>query len=93
LGEENDDVLRQIAMTAMTGKCAESSKESFADILVTAVKQIEENGNIDLSNIKMEKIKKDGMEETELISGIVLAKEKTSKDMPTKVSDAKIRFV
>jgi len=90
IGEENEDVLRQIAMTAMTGKCAESSKESFAEILVTAVKQIEDKGNIDLSNIKLEKIKKDGMEETELISGVVIAREKTSKDMPSKVLEANI---
>ena len=90
IGEDNEDVLRQIAMTAMTGKCAESSKENFADILVRAVKQIEENGNIDLSNIKLEKIKKDGMEETELISGVVISKEKTSKDMPLKITPAKI---
>jgi thermosome len=90
LGEDNEDILRQIAMTAMTGKCAESSKETFAEILVTAVKQIEENGNIDLSNIKIEKIKKDGMEETELISGVVISREKTSKDMPQKVDNPKI---
>jgi chaperonin GroEL (HSP60 family) len=29
IGDENEDILRQIAMTAMTGKCAESSKEDF----------------------------------------------------------------
>lgn len=90
IGDENENILRQIAMTAMTGKCAESSKEDFAEILVTAVKQIEENSNVDLSNIKIEKIKKDGMEETELISGVVINREKTSKEMPLIVREAKI---
>ncbi|HED06380.1 MAG TPA: thermosome subunit, partial [Ignavibacteria bacterium] len=32
----DDDVLRQVAMTAMTGKGAEDSKEKFADIIVRA---------------------------------------------------------
>ncbi len=36
----DEDVLRQVAMTAMTGKSAENSKEKFADIIVKAVKQI-----------------------------------------------------
>ena len=71
---EDDDMLRQIAMTAMTGKGAESSKEKFADIIVKAVKQIQENGNVNLSNIKIEKSKGDSIEDTELISGIVLDK-------------------
>jgi len=90
---EDEDILRQIAMTAMTGKGAESSKEKFADIIVKAVKQIEENGNVDLNNIKIEKSKGEGIEDTELISGIVLDKEKISHDMPSKIMSAKIALV
>ena len=51
----SDELLRYIAMTAMTGKGAETVKEIFADIIVKAVKQISENGKIDLTNIKIEK--------------------------------------
>ena len=54
---EDEDVLRQIAMTAMTGKGAESSKEKLADIIVRAVKQIQEGKNVEMNNIKIEKIK------------------------------------
>tara|TARA_Y100000310_G_C20625980_1_gene785903 strand:- start:71 stop:1690 length:1620 start_codon:yes stop_codon:yes gene_type:complete len=92
---DNEDILRQVAVTAMTGKGAESSKEKFADIIVKAVKQIQDSnsGKIDLKNIKIEKSKGDGIEDTELISGIVLDKEKISQDMPSIVRDAKIALI
>jgi len=90
---DNEDILRQIAMTAMTGKGAEESKEIFADIIVRAVKQINENGKVDLNDIKIEKSKGDGIEDTELIEGIVFDKEKISHDMPSIVRNAKIALV
>jgi len=90
---DDEDILRQIAMTAMTGKGAEHSKEKFSEIIVKAVKQIQDNGKIDLGDIKIEKSKGDGIEDTELISGIVLDKEKISHDMPSVVHDARILLV
>ncbi len=90
---EDDDVLKQIAMTAMTGKGAEGSKEKFAEIIVKAVKQIQNEGKIDLKDIKIEKSKGDGIQDTELISGIVLDKEKVSADMPGVINDAKIALI
>lgn len=90
---ENEDVLRQVAMTAMTGKGAEDQKEIFSDILVKAVKTIEDYGKIDLNDIKFEKIVGDGIKDTELVSGIVLDKEKLSKDMPNYVENAKILLI
>ena len=90
---DNGDVLKHIAMTAMTGKGAEDAKEKFADIIVQAVRQIEVNGKIDLKDIKIEKAKGEGIKETELIQGIVLDKEKVSYDMPLAVRDAKIALV
>jgi thermosome len=89
----DEDILRQIAMTAMTGKGAEDSKEKFADIIVKAVKQVQDNGKIDLNDIKIEKSKGNGIEDTELISGIVLDKEKISHDMPFRVDNAKIALI
>ncbi|MBR9701756.1 thermosome subunit [Candidatus Pacearchaeota archaeon] len=90
---EDGDVLRHIAMTSMTGKGAEDSREKFAEIIVKAVKQIQEAGNVNLNDIKIEKSKGDSIQDTELISGIVLDKERVSVDMPSKVHDAKIALV
>lgn len=90
---ENEEVLRQVAMTGMTGKGAEDEKEKFSDILVRAVKAVEFNGRIDLNDIKIEKVHGDGIKDTELVEGIVLDKEKLSKDMPNVVGNAKILLV
>jgi len=90
---DNEEVLKQIAMTAMTGKGAEDAKEKFAEIIVKAVKQIQNNGKINLDDIKIEKSKGDGIKDTELISGIVLDKERLSQDMPVAIENARIALV
>lgn len=90
---ENEEVLRQIAMTAMTGKGAEDSKEKFSEILVKAIKSIEQNGKIDLNDIKIEKILGEGIENTELVSGIVIDKERLNKEMPKIVVEPKILLI
>ena len=87
------EVLEQIAATAMTGKGAEDSKEKFSKIIVSAIKQIENDGKIDINDVKIEKSKGEGIKDTELISGIVLDKEKVSHDMPSLVHKAKIALV
>lgn len=90
----NDEaVLKQVAMTAMTGKGAEGNKDKLSDIIVNAVKQVESQDKINLNNIKIEKIKGDSVEDTELVSGIILDKEKTSSEMPSKIDDARIALV
>ena len=90
---EDKDVLKQVAMTSMTGKGAEGMKEKFAEIIVEAVTQVQKNGKVDLNDIKIEKSKGEGVKDTQLISGIVLDKEKVSNDMPVVVQNAKIALV
>lgn len=93
ISPNDENILKQVAMTSMTGKGAENSKEKFAEIIVKAVTQIQSQGKIDLSNIKIEKSQSDGMSDTELISGIVLDKEKISPDMPSIIQQAKIVLI
>ncbi|MFA6022705.1 MAG: thermosome subunit alpha [Candidatus Pacearchaeota archaeon] len=87
---DDDKILRQIAITSMTGKSVEGVKEKFAEIIVNSVKLIEDYGKIDLSNIKIEKSKGDSIKDTELISGIVLNNEKINIDMPSNIDNARI---
>ncbi len=87
---EQDNILKQIAITAMTGKGAEIVKEKFADLVVKAVKQVSSS---DLSNIKIEKARGNGVENTELVEGIVLDKERINIEMPSKVENARIALV
>jgi thermosome len=90
---DNDEVLKQVAMTAMTGKGAEDSREKFANIIVQAVKQVQIKGKMDINDIKIEKAKGDGIEDTELIYGIVIDKERLSQETPSRIDDAKIALI
>jgi len=89
----SEDELLKIAQTAMTGKGAEYVKEKFDDIIVNAIKLISENGKANLDDIKIEKIKGDSVEDTELIQGIVLDKERLSEQMPKKIENARIALL
>ncbi len=90
---DKEDVLRFIAMTAMTGKGAESVKEKFSNIIVESIKQVQESGNVNLENIKIIKNKSESVEDTELIKGIIIDKERVSIDMPQEVENPKIALI
>ncbi len=93
ISPQDEEVLKQIAMTAMTGKGAEHTKEKLSEIIVKAIKQIQYNGNVDLDDIKIEKSKGEEVKDTQLISGIVLNSEKVSSEMPVRVNEAKILLI
>ncbi len=97
VSENDTDVLKKIAMTAMTGKGAESSKEKLSQIAVDGVSSILEKDNgaivIDRENIKLEKKVGASVEETELVKGIILDKERVHAGMPRNIKNAKIALV
>jgi len=96
--ETDIDLLKKIAITAITGKEAEASKDVLSELIVNAVinvldKKKENNKtilHIDKNDIKIEKNIGGSVNESELIEGIVLDKEKIHPGMPTIVKDAKI---
>ena len=57
---ESKEVLKQIAMTAMTGKGAEGSKDKLGGMIVSAVNQIANGKEVNLEDVKIQKIKGDG---------------------------------
>ncbi len=87
------EVLRSIAMTAMTGKGAEGSKEKLANLIVDAVEQVATGREVDYNDIKIQKIKGEGVGDSDLIHGIVLDKERANIEMPAKVDGARILLV
>ena len=93
----DEDVLKKIAQTAMTGKGAEYSKDTLAIIAVKAVRAVaEREGNnllIDRENIKIEKKVGASVEESELVEGIVLDKERVHPGMPRHLTNAKIALI
>ncbi len=94
VSRDDDEILKKIAMTAMTGKGAEVALEKLAEIAVKAVKTIAEevDGKIvaDTDHIKIEKRQGGAVEDTELVDGIVLDKEVVHPAMPKRVENAKI---
>ena len=90
---EREDILKAVAMTAMTGKAAEVVKEKFAEIIIQAVKQVKDNETVDIKNIKLIKNKSSGIEDTELIKGIEIDTERVSIDMPRIIENAKIALI
>lgn len=89
----NREVLKKIAMTAMTGKGAEGNKEKLSELIVNAVDVVSSGKNVDISDIKIQKIKGEDISESELINGMVLDKERANIEMPSKVLNAKILLV
>jgi len=87
---ESKKTLKQIAMTAMTGKGAEGYKEKLSDLIVGAVDAIATGKEINLDAIKIQKLKGNGVGESELIQGIVLDKERANNAMPSQIKQAKI---
>ncbi len=95
--EKDTDILKKIAQTAMTGKGAEAAKEVLADLTVKAVKSIidKEGDNIiiDKDNIKIEKKVGSGVDDSELVEGMIIDKEKVHPGMPRIVKNAKIALI
>jgi thermosome len=91
---KDEEVLKKIVMTAMTGKGAETAKEKLAEMIIKAVKHVaEKKGDayeVDLNNIKIEKKVGGGIEDSVLVEGVVLDKEVVHPQMPKKVENAKI---
>ncbi len=88
---EDEEVLKQIAITAMTGKGAEGSKEKLSSLVVKALRQISKHTKkINLDDIKIMKFRGGSVENSKIIYGVVLDKEKVSDDMPASVFDPKI---
>ncbi len=89
--------LKNIAMTSMASKGASSEKEHLADIVVDAVLSIAEKVDnktvVDLDNIQIEKKQGGGIANTDVISGIILDKERVHEGMPKQVKNAKIALV
>jgi len=91
---EDEETLKKIAATAITGKHAEYALDYLSDLVVEAVKKVAEKVNgqyrVDEDNIKLEKRQGGSVADTKLINGIVIDKEVVHPGMPKRVKNAKI---
>jgi thermosome len=89
--------LKNIAMTSMASKGASAEKELLADVVVDAVtsvaEQIGDKTIVDMDNIQIQKKHGGSIQDTRIIKGIILDKERVHEGMPKKLKNAKIGLV
>jgi thermosome len=94
---EDKDLLVKMASTSLGSKSASSSKEKLSDISYNAVKAVAEKDNgkykVDFDDIQLVKKQGGAIEDTSLIYGIIVDKEKVHPGMPNLVKNAKIALM
>ncbi|MBC7089402.1 MAG: thermosome subunit alpha [Methanobacteriales archaeon] len=93
ISASDKDTLVKVAMTAMTGKGTEKARKPLAELVVEAVKQVEENGEVDKDHIKIEKKEGGSVDDSMLVQGVIIDKERVHPGMPKKVENAKIALL
>ncbi|MFC1488094.1 thermosome subunit beta [Thermoproteota archaeon] len=91
------EVLKKAARTAMGSKAVGAAREHFANIAIDAIKQIAEKRGekwvADIDNVQIIKMEGKSLQDTMLVSGIILDKEVVHSAMPRKVNHAKIALL
>jgi thermosome len=87
---DDRDTLVEIAETAMTGKGAENSKDLLAELVVDAVLAVQDDDGIDTENVSVEKVVGSSIDESELVEGVIVDKERVDENMPFAVEDADV---
>ncbi len=91
------ELLRKMAGTSLSSKSASSSKDLLSDISVDAIKAVAEkrdnNYNVDFDNVQVVKKQGGDIDDTQLIYGIIVDKEKVHPGMPNFVKNAKIALL
>ncbi len=91
---KDEDLLRKIAITAMTGKGSQAARDDLAIIAVNAIKAVvDEDGSVDTDNITVEKKVGGSIGDSVLISGVVIDKDRLHPSMPKKVTNARIALL
>ena len=94
-GIDDKEGLKNAAMTCMSSKLVSESKEQLAKICMNAIEAIAEQDEdgiwvADIEKVQIQKKEGEGIDDTNLIKGIILDKEVVSPGMPKIVKDAKI---
>ena len=98
LKKDDEQILRKIAITSMSSKGgAGPAKEILSNIIVDAITSVAVEGNgkisVDMDNIQIQKQKGGSINDTEIIKGIILDKERVHEGMPKNIKNAKIALI
>jgi thermosome len=85
------EMLTKVAETAISGKGAEAYKGLLCDIVVRAVTMVADpDGTVDIGHVNVQKKVGGKVEDTEIIEGMVIDKERAHPGMPKVVKNAKV---
>jgi len=88
------DLLKRIAVTAMTGKGSQSAREELSAMAVDAVRAVvDEDGTVDTDNISVEKKVGGAITDSAMVNGVVIDKDRLHPNMPKSVKGARIALL
>jgi thermosome len=94
---EDDQTLRKIAVTSMTGKKAEGAREKLAELAVEAIRRVADKVDgkyrVDLDHVGIEKKAGGSTEDSQIVNGLILDKERVHPGMPEVVKKARIALL
>jgi thermosome len=91
----DDDLLRQVAGTSLTGKgTGSATSETLADLVVRAVRATERgDGRVEEDDVRVLARAGGSASETRLVEGVVIDKERIDEATPQTVEDARVAVV
>jgi thermosome len=94
---DDHETLMKLSNTSIRSKIVSSEREHLSKIVIDAIKQImeEHDGqvNADVDNVQIVKKEGQGLEQTQLIRGLIIDKEAVHAGMPKKIMEAKIALL
>ncbi|AEH60630.1 thermosome [Methanosalsum zhilinae DSM 4017] len=88
------EVLKNIAVTSITGKASESYSAFISGICVDAVLAVQDDGNVNIDDdILIVHDKGQKITDSELVEGVVLTKKSLHPNMPKRIENARIALV
>ena len=90
----DDEILTNIARSAMTGKGTGGlTAQALAENIVQAVRQVEHDGDVVADDIQVVAQAGESSSATEVVNGVVIEEEPLREDMPRLVTDATVAVV
>jgi thermosome len=97
IGPDNKDIQKKAAMTAIASKVVSGNSAFLADIAVNAINMVKEQKDgkweADLDNISIQKKQGESVEDSHLISGLIIDKEIVHSGMPKTIKNGKIALL
>jgi chaperonin GroEL (HSP60 family) len=89
--DASDEVLENIAKTALGGKSADMALDSLVKLCVETAKSIKDGGKVNIKeNINIIHQRGGSIKDTKFIHGLVIDKARAHKNMPRRIENAKI---